>query len=218
MHLNRPWLRFLEGPNAAGPGATNNDPAPTATNNGAAPGDGDRGDQDGGNGNDGSGENNDGNDDGADGDGEDPKGRGSKEAVLADLARERDKRQAAEARLAELEAAEKERQREGMTEAEKAMADLEALRSEHAEAVAKLAAIEHERQRAAVAAELQIPAAMAGRIQGETPEEMRADAKKLAEALGPYSGPSDPSQGHGRATKVAANLTEALNAHYGFTS
>ncbi|MFC3850080.1 DUF4355 domain-containing protein [Corynebacterium hansenii] len=214
MKTNRPWLRFIEGPNTAGPGATNNDPTPPAGNDGAAPGNGDRGDQDTGDNDDRSGAS----DDGDDGDGEDPKGRGSKEAVLADLARERDKRQAAEARLAELEAAEKERQREGMTEAEKATADLEALKAKHDEVVAKLAAIEHERQRAAVAAELKIPAAMAGRIQGETPEEMRADAKQLADALGPYTGPSDPSQGRGRAAKAAANLTDALNAHYGFTN
>lgn len=145
---------------------------------------------------------------------EDPAARGSKESVLADLARERDKRQAAEARLAELEAAEQERQREGMTEAEKAKADLEALRAEHAAAVAKLADIEHDKQRAAIAAELNIPAGMAGRIQGETPEEMRADATKLAEVLGPYTGPSDPSAGRGNAAAQPKDLESAIRGFY----
>lgn len=139
---------------------------------------------------------------------EDPKARGSKESVLADLARERDKRQALEAKVAEFERAQ-------MTEAEKAEADRKQLEEKYAAATAKIAEYERKQALAEISAEFNIPAAMAGRIQGATPEEMRADAKALADSLGPYTGPSDPSAGQGGGKPaLAASLDAAIAAAY----
>ena len=84
---------------------------------------------------------------------EDPNGRGSKQSVLADLARERDKRQALEARLAEFEQAEEERKRSEMTEIERLQADLEASRKAEEDARAEIAKRDLDAERARIAAE-----------------------------------------------------------------
>ncbi|ALA67551.1 DUF4355 domain-containing protein [Corynebacterium lactis] len=112
---------------------------------------------------------------------ENPDGRGSKSksVVLADLARERDKRQALEARLAEFEQAKEQRKRSEMTEIERLQADLEVARKVEEDARAEITKRDLDAERARIAAEFKIPAAMAGRIAGATPEEMREDAKAL---------------------------------------
>lgn len=145
---------------------------------------------------------------------ENPAGRGSKSAVLADLARERDKRQALEARLAEFEQAEEERKRSEMTEIERLQADLEASRKAEEDARAEIAKRDLDAERARIAAEFKIPAAMAGRIAGATPEEMREDAKALAEAIGPYTGPADKSAGRGGGQATPTSLEAAIAAKY----
>ena len=152
----------------------------------------------------------------SDGDGGDPNGRGSKTQVLADLAKERDKRQILDKENAALKARLAEFERAQMTEQEKTAADLKTAQDRVAALEAQIA--EQQRQ-AAVAEALKtagLPADLAGRLQGSTPEELAADAKALAAALG--EPPVDPSQGHhagGRATP--RSLTEALRNHYNIT-
>lgn len=145
---------------------------------------------------------------------EDPNGRGSKQAVLADLARERDKRQELEAKLAEFQKADEERKRAEMSEVERLQADLEAARKAEESARAEIAKRDLEGERSKLAAEFKFPAAMAGRITGATPEEMREDAKALAEAIGPYTGPADKSAGRGSTNSSPFDLNAAIAAHY----
>ena len=152
----------------------------------------------------------------SDGDGGDPNGRGSKSQVLADLAKERDKRQAFEEENAALKTRLAEFERAQMTEQEKTAADLKTAQDRVAVLEAQIA--EQQRQ-AVVAAALKtagLPADLAGRLQGSTPEELAADAKALAAALG--EPPVDPSQGqHAGGKATPRSLTEALRNHYNIT-
>ena len=153
----------------------------------------------------------------SDGDGDgDPNGRGSKTQVLADLAKERDKRQAFEEENTALKARLAEFERAQMTEQEKTAADLKTAQDRVAALEAQIA--EQHRQ-AAVAKALKtvgLPADLAGRLQGSTPEELAADAKALAAALG--EPPVDPSQGqHAGGKPAPRSLTEALRNHYNIT-
>lgn len=145
---------------------------------------------------------------------ENPEGRGSKRAVLGDLAKERDKRQAAEAERDELK-----KQLDAI--AEKDMAELERAEKDRDELQKRLEALEKEkaeaeRQRVVDAAlkKAGLPAEMAGRLQGETEEELTADAAKLAEALGFDRRPVDPSQARSNRGGSAASLAEALRNHF----
>ena len=155
------------------------------------------------------------NTDDSDSDG-DPNGRGSKTQVLADLAKERDKRQTLDKENAALKARLAEFERAQMTEQEKTAADLKTAQDRVAALEAQIA--EHQRQ-AAVAEALKtagLSADLAGRIQGSTPEELVADAKALAAALG--EPPVDPSQGqHAGGKATPRSLTEALRNHYNIT-
>ena len=149
----------------------------------------------------------------SDGDSGDPNGRGSKSQVLADLAKERDKRQAFEEENTALRARLAEFERAQMTEQEKTAADLKTAQDRVAALEAQIA---DQQRQAAVAEALKtagLPADLAGRLQGSTPEELVADAKALAAALG--EPPVDPSQGHHAGGKPAPrSLTEALRNHY----
>lgn len=155
------------------------------------------------------------NTDDSDSDG-DPNGRGSKTQVLADLAKERDKRQTLDKENAALKARLAEFERAQMTEQEKTAADLKTAQDRVAALEAQIA--EQHRQ-AAVAKALKtvgLPADLAGRLQGSTPEELAADAKALAAALGEL--PVDPSQGqHAGGKPAPRSLTEALRNHYNIT-
>ena len=152
----------------------------------------------------------------SDGDGSAPNGRGSKTQVLADLAKERDKRQILDKENAALKARLAEFERAQMTEQEKTAADLKTAQDRVVALEAQIA--EHQRQ-AAVAEALKtagLSADLAGRIQGSTPEELVADAKALAAALG--EPPVDPSQGqHAGGKAIPRSLTEALRNHYNIT-
>lgn len=152
----------------------------------------------------------------SDGDGSAPNGRGSKTQVLADLAKERDKRQTLDKENAALKARLAEFERAQMTEQEKTAADLKTAQDRVAALEAQIA--EQQRQ-AAVAKALKtvgLPADLAGRLQGSTPEELAADAKALAAALG--EPPVDPSQGqHADGKPAPRSLTEALRNHYNIT-
>nr|DAV71277.1 MAG TPA: protein of unknown function (DUF4355) [Caudoviricetes sp.] len=146
----------------------------------------------------------------------DPNGRGSKTQVLADLAKERDKRQAFEEENTALKARLAEFERAQMTEQEKTAADLKTAQDRVAALEAQIAEQQHQ---AAVAAALKtagLPADLAGRLQGSTPEALAADAKALAAALG--EPPVDPSQGqHAGGKPAPRSLTEALRNHYNIT-
>ena len=153
----------------------------------------------------------------SDGDSDDtPNGRGSKTQVLADLAKERDKRQAFEEENTALKARLAEFERAQMTEQEKTAADLKTAQDRVAALEAQIAEQQHQ---AAVAEALKtagLPADLAGRLQGSTPEELAADAKALAAALG--EPPVDPSQGqHAGGKMTPRSLTEALRNHYNIT-
>ncbi|MFI5504470.1 DUF4355 domain-containing protein [Corynebacterium kutscheri] len=143
-----------------------------------------------------------------------PEGRGSKREVLQDLARERDKRQELEAQLKAFQDAEEERKRSEMTEIERLQEDMEKSQQEKEKLLAELNKRDLEKARSEIALEFKIPAAMADRIQGETPEEIRKDAQALAEALGPYTGPVDKSVGRGTGQTTTFDLNAAIAAHY----
>lgn len=95
-------------------------------------------------------------------------------------------------RLDELEQAEAKRKEAEMSETQRLQAQLEA-------ATAKAAKLEREGNQRDIAARVGLPAAFAGRIQGETPEDMEADAKALLAAMPrsaqPNISPTNPPAG-----------------------
>lgn len=110
-------------------------------------------------------------------------GAGGKDAILADLAKERDRRQALEAQLAEIAEAnktEEQKREERLTAAEKAAA----------ESAAK--ALRYE-----AAAKAGLPLSMAGRLTGTTEEELLADAEELKGLLGEQGGARFGKSGDG---------------------
>ena len=203
MHKNhRPWLRFIVEPSDNTGGAQQ--PAPGDDQNSGsedhsgedsgpdppAGGDdaGDQDDQDGGD---------------ADGSGD---GADDAAAALAKVTAERDEA------LAKIAAHE----REQMTEAEKVAADRDAAVKRADEAEAKVAALNRAKLVADAAAAANLPASMADRLRGETPEELAADAKALAESIGYDRRAADPSQGKGSAGNHSPrSLSDAFSAHYG---
>lgn len=140
-------------------------------------------------------------DQGGDDDGkEDPNGRGSKRAVLADLARERDKRQALEDELNKLREATK-----SNDEASDKVAELTTQ-------VETLLAERHELQVKTVLNDTGLPAEMADRLRGETLDELRKDAESLAKVFNQTAG-SDPTQGRGDKPQPKT-MADALSAYY----
>lgn len=150
---------------------------------------------------------------------EDPEARGSKNMVLKDLARERDKRQEAEQQRDEFKAKLDEIERSKMSDHEKAVADRD-------QALARIAELEKQiadeeaasKRREAVSQALsatKLPAEMAERLRGETAEEIMEDAKALAKTIGFDRSAFDPSQGQNAAGKPQTNsLSSALRAHF----
>ncbi|ARU45319.1 hypothetical protein [Corynebacterium silvaticum] len=150
---------------------------------------------------------------------EDPEARGSKNMVLKDLARERDKRQEAEQQRDEFKAKLDEIERSKMSDHEKTVADRD-------QALARIAELEKQiadgeaasKRREAVAGALaatKLPAEMAERLRGETAEEIMEDAKALAKTIGFDRSALDPSQGQNAAGKSQTNsLSSALRAHF----
>lgn len=145
---------------------------------------------------------------------ENPDGRGSKRAVLGDLARERDKRQAVEAERDELKKQLDAIAEKDMSELEKAQKQRDELQTRLAELEKEKADAERKRMIAGVLKKTGLPAEMEGRLQGETAEELEADAKKLAEVLGFDRRAVDPSQARTNKGAIAASLSEALRNHY----
>lgn len=83
--------------------------------------------------------------------------------------------------------AEQKRKEAEMTELQKLQAELEKTKAEYK-------AIQLSEMRRAAAAKVELPAAFADRLRGETPEELEADAKQLLEAL-PKGAPKLPAVG-----------------------
>lgn len=103
-------------------------------------------------------------------------------------AEERLTRMADALKKANNEAAKSRKKLEALEQVEKDRADAEKsetekLRDQLAEANTKLAKIEREGKQRLIADRVGLPAVFATRIQGETPEEMEADAKTLLEAM-----------------------------------
>lgn len=118
-------------------------------------------------------------------------------------------------RLDELEQAEAKRKEAEMTEAQKLQAALEAV-------TAKAARLERENAQRDIAAKVGLPAAFASRIQGETPDDMEADAKSLLAAMPkaaqPNISPTNPPAGlpqeteaQKRARLLGTNNTDFLD-------
>jgi len=63
------------------------------------------------------------------------------------------------------------------------MTELQKMQSQFEQAQAELRALKQAELRRQVAAKVELPAVFADRLQGETPEELEADAKKILEAL-----------------------------------
>jgi hypothetical protein len=128
-------------------------------------------------------------------------GKGSERAVLADLAKERDKRQALEKQIAELAPLKQiadiitggQKLPEGKSEAQLLNERLEKYEAD-------LASEREARWRAEVAAEKGLTAQQAARLRGATRDELVADADELlslfpATSPGPRTPAPDPSQG-----------------------
>ena len=126
-------------------------------------------------------------------------GKGGKDAVLADLAKERDRRQALEAQLQEYQDAQK-------TDAEKTAERLTAAETAAAESSAELA-------RYKAAAEADLPLNMAGRLRGDSLDDLIEDAKALKEHLAPpnrFTGSADG--GVRKPTPAKVNRNDLLRA------
>ena len=108
-------------------------------------------------------------------------------------------------KAAELEAADAKRKEAELSEADK-------LSKKLAEAESRLKHMEHVENQRAAAEKVGLPMTFAKRLQGETPEELEADAKEILESLpkaekkAPGLSPTNPSgaqQGETRAQKLA---------------
>ena len=128
-------------------------------------------------------------------DGDDGQGKGSLANVLADLAKERKRRQAAEAKVVEYEDRDK-------SELDKAVA-----RAERAERALL------DKTREAIAASKGIPSELAGAIQGETEAEMASSAEVFAKYIGTAEEkrPSPTPRPGRRGAPVAAPKTDDVD-------
>lgn len=183
------WLRFIEGTfNVEAGGSSTSDefkadnesPKGAEREKSGAPDDSGKDDSEGG--------------DEGDSDGEDGAGRGSKRAVLGDLARERDKRQEWQTKAKNAEA-----------ETERLKGEKKDLETRFAEMAEKFSAMEKfmdsvkeseriDRVKTALS-DAHLPAEMADRVRGETTEEIAKDVEDLSKLFGFDKRPIDPSQG-----------------------
>lgn len=123
--------------------------------------------------------------------------------ALIDKLREENKGLKSKAKKAEeLEAAEQARKEAEMTEVERLKAELQKYQTE-------LARREREALQSSIAAKVGLPAALAARLSGETPEEMEQDAKailaeiqKVAKPTAPPVGVTNPGPGATQAETV----------------
>jgi hypothetical protein len=80
----------------------------------------------------------------------------------------------------------------------------------------RVAAMERQRTQGEIASKLGLPASLASRLQGATPEEMEADAKALLDALPKPTAPNiNPTPGGVNSTQLGAADAAELAAIYG---
>lgn len=184
MNVKRPWLRFFNaddsgagGTNAAGTGGAAAGPAAGA---GAGTGAGTDGT--------GAGQTDGGGAGGADTTGDD--GKGGKAAVLADLAKERDARQALDTENQSLKTELQALKDQGLTPEQKAERDAQQtagrvgdLETENGTLKSSNADLTAENLRLRVAMDVGIPANWVDRLRGLTEEEIRADAQSVKQDL-----------------------------------
>ncbi|MEU0081373.1 hypothetical protein ABZY58_26025 [Micromonospora tulbaghiae] len=125
---------------------------------------------------------------------------GDKRAILADLAKERDKRQALEKQLGELAPLKQIAELLGGKPTGDGKTDLEQLTERLSKHEEDLATEKQARWRAEIAASKGLTLQQAARLQGSTREEMEADAAELltlfpAPPAGPRNPAPDPTQG-----------------------
>lgn len=146
---------------------------------------------------------------------EDPNARGSKTQVLKDLARERDKRQQLETERDEMRKRLDEIDKANMSELERAQAERDEARKRIEELESQAAQRQREADIKTALAKAKLPAEMAGRLQGDTLEELTADAHALAKEVGFDRSALDPSQSQTNDRMAASTLSEAIGNHYG---
>lgn len=144
-------------------------------------------------------------------------GKGGKEAVLADLAKERDRRQDLERKIADLEQAGKTQLdaiakalglKEDAPDAGQIAAQLEQAQREAAANAAALTRFQ-------VAVEKSVPSHLVEFVSGSTREEIEASVEKVLSAFGagtPRSPQPDPSQGQQGAPTSLESLIAAAEA------
>lgn len=145
------------------------------------------------------------------------KGAGGKDAVLADLAKERDARQALQKQVDALAPLQKLAEVLGVTPDKAKPTDIEALAGRLGSLEQRAADAEARAMRAEVAAAKKLPQSLADRLRGSTVEELAADADALLAAFPQPGQPSnggtpqpDPTQGaRGGSSDVQAALAEA---------
>jgi len=120
--------------------------------------------------------------------------------LIAQLREDAKGKKAIEKKLAELQAADEQRKEAQLSELEKA-------NKRAAELEAKLKTTELREMRGRIGAEYKLPAEIAERLQGDTDEAMKADAKKLADALPkqPTLTPTNPPSGQATPTDAQWN-------------
>ena len=117
-----------------------------------------------------------------------------------------------EAELKQLRKDKEDRERAEMSEAEK-------LKADNAVLAAKLEQIESDALRNRVATEAGLSPELAARLQGDTEEDLAADAKRLAEMVGATKRAATPPVGDaGIGGKSTEPSTDALETHRRFTA
>lgn len=111
-----------------------------------------------------------------------------------------------EKELEKLRKAEDERRRQEMTEAERLKADLEARTKE-------LEDLKAQALRSAISAEFQLDTELAERLRGDTEEELREDAKRLAELVGKRRPNTPPPASAGVGVTGGDAPTDPLELH-----
>lgn len=113
------------------------------------------------------------------------------------LAAERARANAAEKELKKLKDAETERQRNEMSEVDR-------LKQDNTGKDEKLTSLEKENMKLRIGLELKMDPSLVKRLQGDTEDEIRADAEELVKLAPPANGPkipkADPSQGRKKST------------------
>jgi hypothetical protein len=127
----------------------------------------------------------------------DPKTRkGDKDAVLADLARERRQRQALEKRLKDFE--------------DRDLTELQKAQKQATEATKQLEELQRESLRQRVALKAGIPAEHIHRLHGATEDELEKDAADLAKLLTPKGPKPDHTQGSRADRQGPPNMNDLL--------